>query len=99
MLDRLTVADFAPHVGKTFEIETGETRVAAELAWARNVGEEPPSESGRRRAFSIALRTAPDVRLSQRIHAVQHPALGRLEIFLVPVQPDARGNLYEAIFN
>lgn len=99
MLDRLTVDDFAPWVGERFSLDTGGALVAAELAWARAVGERPPAASARRWTFSLGFRTPPEVRLPQRIYGVVHPALGRLELFLVPVQPDAEGNLYEAVFN
>jgi hypothetical protein len=99
VLDRLTVEDFAPCVGERFELFVGESSVAAELAWARSVGERPAPESGRRWTFSIAFRTAFEVRLPQRIYGLVHPRLGRLDLFLVPIRPDGAGNLYEAVFN
>ncbi len=38
--------------------------------------------------------------LQQRIHALEHPQLGRLELFLVPVGPGPDGvPRYEAVFN
>lgn len=35
----------------------------------------------------------------QRIYRLSHEKLGELELFLVPVGPDANGMLYEAVFN
>jgi hypothetical protein len=99
VLERLTVDDFAPWVGQLFELRDGETAIEAELAWARAVGERPDPGSPRRWTFSLGFRTPPEVRLPQRIYGVLHPELGRLDLFLVPVQPDAQGNLYEAVFN
>jgi len=37
--------------------------------------------------------------VTQRIHALEHPVLGTLDIFLVPVGPDAQGMRYQAVFN
>jgi hypothetical protein len=34
----------------------------------------------------------------QRIYPLDHETLGSLELFLVPIGPDERGLLYEAIF-
>jgi hypothetical protein len=99
VLDKLTVEDFLPLVGESFELLAGEATFPAELAWARSVGERPAPESGRRWTFSLAFRTAPDVRLPQRIYGLTHPRLGRLDLFLVPIRPDGGGNLYEAVFN
>jgi hypothetical protein len=36
--------------------------------------------------------------LPQGIHRLEHAELGTLEIFLVPVQPDAAGARYDAVF-
>ena len=98
-LDVLTVDDFAPHVGEAMDLVVDGRRVAAVLASALPVGEAPPSGSARRRTFSVVFRTAGGVRLPQRIYGVEHPRLGRLDLFLVPIQPDAGGDLYEAVFN
>lgn len=99
MLERLTVDDFVPFVGKRFDLVVDDARIEAELAWARTVGAAPPPGSSSRRTFSLALRTAPEVRLPQRIYGVVHPRLGRLDLFLVPIAPEGPGNLYEAVFN
>jgi hypothetical protein len=99
VLEQLTVDDFAPWVGARFELRVEERAIVAELAWARSVGERPAPGSVRRWTFSLGFRTPPEVRLPQRIYGVVHPKLGRLDLFLVPVQPDGQGNLYEAVFN
>jgi hypothetical protein len=36
--------------------------------------------------------------LPQQIRRVEHPSLGSMEIFLVPIGPDASGMQYEAVF-
>lgn len=99
MLDELTLDDFAPHVGERFDLVADGARLDAVLAWARAVGPAPPPGSGRRWTFSLAFRTASEVRLPQRIYGVVHPRLGRIDLFLVPIRPEGPGNLYEAVFN
>jgi hypothetical protein len=56
------------------------------------------SPSSRAQPFSL-LFTSGTHRLTQATFHVAHPAIGEFELFLVPLQPDARGPLYEAVFN
>ena len=50
--------------------------------------------------FSVMFRGGPaNAHLSQAIYALEHAKLGRIELFLVPVGPDAKGMRYEAVFN
>jgi hypothetical protein len=35
----------------------------------------------------------------QAIYAMRHPTLGALDVFLVPIGPDAVGMRYQAVFN
>ena len=53
--------------------------------------------TGRRRVFA-AVRGAAGTSLPQAIYPLTHPALGMMEIFLVPIGPLAGGNGYQAIF-
>ncbi len=48
--------------------------------------------------FRLLFRGPGEPVLSQHTHRLGHPALGVLEIFLVPVGRDAQGTSYEAIF-
>ncbi len=78
----LTLEDFQPHVGEQFG--------PLELTLARSDG-EPPAP-GLRAPFTLEFR-GPEG-LPQQIHQLEHPTLGTVEIFLVPVAPGT----YEAIF-
>jgi hypothetical protein len=103
MLDRLTVSDFSEHVNATFriQVEPGDS-LELELIEARPIG-PPPSdpEGGRRQSFSLIFRGPPARLLEQRIYPVEHPRLGTLGIFLVPLgsEGDPNGLHYQAIFN
>jgi hypothetical protein len=49
--------------------------------------------------FSLIFR-CPDMQvLPQRIYCLEHPAMGEISLFLVPVAQDAGGVQYQALFN
>ena len=53
---------------------------------------------GRREPFSIVLRAPGDRLAPQRTYTLENERLGRLDVFLVPIGPDALGMRYEAVF-
>ena len=90
-LDTLTAADFEPLRGDRFRIDPGDAPgFDAELVDVTEIAREP----GGRAPFSLVFQGGPAPPLPQRIHRVEHAALGALEIFLVPIGPDR----YEAVF-
>ena len=68
--------------------------VPLRLAKTESVG-QAHREGG---AFSLLFVAPAGPFLPQAIYPVQHPALGTLEIFLVPVGPVPGGNGYHAVF-
>lgn len=54
---------------------------------------------GSESAFSLIFHGPSHVPLSQNTYALEHPDLGRLPIFLVPVSQQEEGFLYEAVFS
>ncbi|MGA7498480.1 MAG: hypothetical protein WBX00_17265 [Isosphaeraceae bacterium] len=104
MLDQLTVTDFAAHVNTSFRVLLGSGDVLdLELIEAKTIGESrrPDSPGIRQHAFSLIFRGPRDRLLPQRIYPVEHPTLGALDIFLVPLGPegDSQGLHYQAVFN
>jgi hypothetical protein len=102
-LEPLTIDVFQPRVGETFRIRVRpDNELEAELIEARALGGGPsraPSETPRRRTpFSLSFRTSLTAPLPQSIYEVVHAEMGSYEIFLVPIGPDGRGMVYEAIF-
>ena len=86
-----------PHAGEAFTLVRGDERDELELAEvAALTGEHLPE--GFRRPFSMVFRGGLDLELAQGIHALEHPALGTLELFLVPIGPDEHGTRFEAVF-
>ena len=89
-LETLTVADFAPLLHERFRISADEQTFDGELVEITEI----PREPGGRAPFSLVFAGGPNPPLPQAIYAVQHDALGAIEIFLVPIAADR----YEAVF-
>ena len=97
MLQDLTPASFEAHLGTPFRIHYGgESPLEAVLY---EVKRHEPHPGPRNEPFSAYLRGALRPILPQSIYRVEHETMGTLEIFLVPIGPDAQGMRYEAVFN
>ena len=71
-----------------------------ELVEVADLGAEGAAAApSRRRPFSLIFRAPGGVYLPQRIYALEHPTLGRLMLFLVPLGPDQGGMRYQAVFS
>jgi len=93
-LATLKIDDFAPHRDAVFETQTSGGAVPLKLVKA-----DPAGASGREGgAFSLLFVGPKGASLPQAIYPVKHPALGMMEIFLVPIGPLSGGNGYQAIF-
>jgi hypothetical protein len=98
MPDKLTQLDFAPLVTDRFRLVEGTVTLELQLLSA-----EAATHGGHRASarppFSLIFGGPLEPLLPQRIYSLQHPALGVLEIFLVPIGPDESGQRYQAIFS
>jgi hypothetical protein len=93
--EQLTVETFSPAIGDAFEVDAGEAgTLELRLADARAV----PTESAPRDPFVLTFTGPADPVLAQRTFPFQHPSIGSLEIFLVPIARDEDGATYEAVF-
>ncbi len=96
----LVLADFAPHVGQAFAMRAGPTAVVSlVLSEARSLGAAPhPSE--RSESFALLFTSSERDHAPQATYSLEHPEMGEVEIFLVPVGPAPNGGMqYEAVFN
>ncbi len=93
-LASLTADDFAPRVNDAFRISLPNGELALKLAELRRLGHAKRAGG----AFSLLFTTPPGPFLPQAIYPLDHPALGRLDLFLVPLGPIAGENCYEAVF-
>jgi hypothetical protein len=100
MLDTVTVDTFAPHVGQIFYLQISDTeRMAVTLLAAEALGEKRVVAGSKRAPFSLLFRVPPGRVPGQRVYRMENEKLGALEIFLVPITPDAEGPRLEAIFS
>ena len=102
MLESLTEASFAPHQGTTFRLyPVADTLVEMRLIEVTGLPGRalPAGIAPLRDPFSLIFRGPLDPSLPQRIYPMEHEQMGTLELFLVPIGPDAEGMRYQAIFN
>lgn len=99
MPKQLTHRSFEPYLSTNFFIHYSEDGVyEAELVSIDTIGKEP-KKSEQRWSFSLVFHVK-DIEkyLTQRIYRLDHPKMGNLEVFLVPLGPDEQGTRYEAVF-
>jgi hypothetical protein len=93
-LDELTAATFEPHIGSAFAIGDAPAQIELVLESVTRLGDRP----GGREPFSLLFHGPPQPVLAQAIQRLEHPSLGVLEIFVVPLAPVGGASRYEAIF-
>lgn len=94
----LTFESFARYLNSSFTLGLGETSMDLVLTEAT----KPPFRPFRgmmREPFSLIFRSSRPVVLPQRMYPLKHEAMGRLDIFIVPIGRDAHGTIYQAVFN
>jgi hypothetical protein len=98
MLDRLESIDFVPLLHQTFCINLdGNHRIELELVSVIELGET--LQSGLRNPFSLHfLGPVSSQYLVQHIYRLEHEQMSGLDLFLVPLGPEAGRMRYEAIF-
>lgn len=96
MLDKLAREDFEPLLGTTLQLVCGQVLVGVELTEARAINSPSPRATT---PFAIVLRAPRDFRGGQGMYRLEHPTLGPIDLFLVPIAPDAKGANFEAVFN
>jgi|HubBroStandDraft_3_1064219.scaffolds.fasta_scaffold03992_6 hypothetical protein len=101
-LDALTAAAFTRHLHTIFRLQTGGEPLPLELVEVQRASyaDDPAAvgPAGRREPFNLLFRGPRSPYARQGTHRLEHDEIGTLEIFLVPVGPDAAGMRYEAIF-
>jgi hypothetical protein len=96
MLDKVPFEEFEAIVGQTVRITDGTNHVDLEVADAKRLANPSPREA----PFAVTLRENDTKRaFGQGTYRLLHPTLGELDLFVVPVGPDARGMCYEITFN
>ncbi len=89
---QLSAAQFEPLVGELFDVN--EQALVLELIEVTRL----QSPSPRSEPFSLVFRSSTH-RLQQSTFRLTHLQLGSFDLFIVPIEPDANGSKYQAIFN
>lgn len=99
MIERLQSSDFASCLNNVFRVPLADADpIPLELAAVNDLG--AAQIPGGRRPFSLLfLGPASHRYLPQGTYPLQHDVLGRLDLFVVPVGPQAGRMRYEVIFN
>jgi hypothetical protein len=96
-LGTVTLETFTPQLDSTFTVpRAGAEPAALRLVEADALGEHQLASG--RMPFSLTFRESGAHSLAQGIHHLAHETLGELELFIVPIAPDADGALYQAVF-
>lgn len=98
-METQTLADFAPYLHDKFYIRLGNGEAyPLELVELRDLGAAPGPAFAK--PFALTLRSPdPTAYLPQRTYRLEHEHLGGLDLFMVPLGPDAYGMQYEIIFS
>jgi hypothetical protein len=102
VLESIDITTFAGRVGEVFRLVVDErTTISTRLiaVTPANALSAGPTRAGGRTPFSLVFRSPPGAPMPQRIYRLQHEELGDIELFLVPIGPDADGMCYEAVFS
>jgi hypothetical protein len=98
-LSRLTHADFAPYLHQKFRLDLGAVEpVELELVEVTAYGAVGTPPGPGRQPFSLFFRGPLSLRVPQHIYRVEHDEMGAIDLFLVPLGPDAEGMKFEAVF-
>jgi hypothetical protein len=90
----LSVEDFEARDGEIFRLMAGGQAFELKLVEVRRLGDALRSGG----AFALLFISPPGPILRQATYPIEHPALGTLELFIVPLGPKDGANRYEAIF-
>ncbi|MEM7427440.1 MAG: hypothetical protein AAF441_15200 [Pseudomonadota bacterium] len=94
MLDKITCAEFEKHLNQEFKVDSDEVDMSLKLVEAKAMA-HGKREGG---AFTLLFSGPEDPQLQQGMIPLEHPEMGKIELFMVCVGP-GQGELdYEVIF-
>lgn len=99
MLDRkLTYEEFESHVGSDFRVvHAGDTVIDLTLIEALRL--KSNGGEGARQPFGLVFQSSFEEAIPQQLFTLQHEAMGKLGIFIVPTGRNETGVHYYATFN
>lgn len=102
-LESFDAGTFDAHLSTVFRLQNTGEPLPLELIEVQRAryADDPAAVGphGRREPFSLFFRGPRTPYAPQGTHRLDHDTLGRIELFLVPLGPDASGMRYQAVFN
>ncbi len=97
-LESYTKATFTAQINSMFRIQSKQEKPAqVKLIEVKDVGPIPDQQASGKECFSLLFTGQP--RLRQATYSIDHAALGKFSLLLVPVGKDKKGSYYEAVIN
>ncbi|MGB3692263.1 MAG: hypothetical protein WA865_01685 [Spirulinaceae cyanobacterium] len=97
MLAKLKSSDFRPYLQQKFYVFLDENDfLEVELI---EVSDYPEQNLDTGRPFDLVFRLPKGFVLPQETYTFKQDQLGKLELFVVPIGSDGKGQLYQAVFN
>lgn len=94
-----TAESFREHLGTKFRVRAETPRpIELELDEVKDYNAQA-GEQARMERFSVYFYGPGDIMLRQGTFTLEHPAMGELMLFVVPVGRDERGTRYEVVYN
>jgi len=94
-----TAEDFRQHLGTKFGVRVQTPRpLELELTEVKDYTPLASEPSGMER-FSLYFYGPGDVMLKQGTFTLEHPTMGEVVLFIVPIGLDPQGFRYEVVFN
>ena len=94
-----TAEEFRKHLGTRFGVRLDTPRpVELELAEVKDYTPQANEQSKMER-FSLYFQGPGDIMLNQGTFTLEHPLMGELLLFIVPISRDPQGFRYEVVFN
>lgn len=92
----LSLNDFSDHIQHMFPVSVGDTRIILTLTELTELKGGLP---GGRKPFSLIFRGPGQPLLPQAMYDFEHPLHGVIPIFIVPLEANADGVTYQAVFS
>ena len=96
-MDLLTLEHFAGCLNETFLADMQGMEAAFVLVEVKPL--QGSLQGSHRAPFSLLFHNGSPVLFPQQTYRLRHPALGELDVFLVPVAQNRDGFVYQAVFN
>jgi hypothetical protein len=94
-----TAEEFRQHLGTRFAVRLDTPRpVELELTEVKDYNAQA-NEPATMERYSLFFHGPDDIMLNQGTFTLEHPSMGELTLFMVPVAREPQGFRYEVVFN